>query len=233
MKRDVNVICMSWSMYESDSGENAESLDKLAKTLHTAAMQGILLYCAGQDKGMFEETLGRGKALPASSGHTRIKSIGSARIYGGQSEYVNIDNVDYLFPGEIETVQGLTSGSSAATALASGLAALILWCGEAHRARQVLEQKKAASKAKDGKEGKHAEDANRAVEEVDFQKEDRMTELFNELKTDSDKKKASLVNITALLNDAARNKDDCAGELIRLCKGMVPKSFARPVNPGP
>lgn len=73
------------------------------------------------------------KPYPTSCCTKKVKRIGSTRLFGDRSEAVNPESIDYLFPGEKDTALGNECGSSAATALASGLAALILWCAEAYR----------------------------------------------------------------------------------------------------
>lgn len=219
---------MSWTIYASDDGENSESLKDLVATLGTAASRPILLYCAGQDQGEYEETRGRGKPYPAS-GELRIKRVGSARAYGGVSEFVNPSNVDYLFPGEIEAVAGVTTGSSAATALASGLAALIMWCAEAYRA-EILERNKVISnKPKDAREETTVPEI---LEDLDFQQSNRMADLFDELKTVRDSSKASLVNITGLLKDAKNSQGKHAETLVKLCRDKIPQSFPKSAPAG-
>jgi hypothetical protein len=210
---------MSWTIYETDDGENSNSLLDLKTALQTAAARKILLYCAGQDKGEFEQHQGQGKPYPASCGIDRIKSIGSARTFGGKSEFVNLNNVDYLFPGEIEAVSGITTGSSAATALASGFAALVLWCAEAYQAE--VKKRAVANKSKDGPV---------VMEDVDFRQDSRMSDLFDELKTVRDSKIPSLVNIMMLLKEAEKSNDRAAETLIKRCKTTVSNSFTKPAS---
>ena len=112
---------MSWSLVSSDA--NKDGIAKLEKMIKKARDANILLYCAAADKGPFveEDTL-----FPHSMSEIRI--IGSAKETGGESHFVAPSQVHYLFPGENIPDLGNISGSSVATALASGFAALILWC---------------------------------------------------------------------------------------------------------
>ena len=56
--------------------------------------------------------------------------MSSATETGHSSGFVHQDQVNYLFPGEEFEEIGNRKDSSAATALAVGFAALILWCYE-------------------------------------------------------------------------------------------------------
>lgn len=198
MAEGVHIISMSWTMYETS--ENKKDLDELAKTINDAAGQGIILFCAGEDRGQLE---GNKKPYPAASDTKRIKRIGSAGEYGEKSDFVNEANVDYLFPGEIATEQD--QGSSAATALASGLAAMILWCSELYRVREDEKATKG-----DGTE----------LEDLDFGVKERMISLFEALQTPTNK----FVNITDILNEAKADADP-ALLLLRKCKRKVPENL--------
>ena len=206
MAEGVHIISMSWTMYETQ--ENKSDLDELVTTINDAAGRGIILFCAGEDRGQLE---GNKKPYPASSHTDRIKKIGSAGEYGEKSDFVNEANINYFFPGEIANEQD--QGSSAATALASGLAAMILWCSELYKMR--AEEKVAKG---DGVE----------FEDLDFRVKDRMNLLFDALKTPTNK----FVNFTDLLNEA-KGEDDPVLALLRKCKRKVPENlFSEAVDAG-
>src|SRR5277367_6377348 len=113
---------MSWTMYETESGDNVDGIRLLKKSIEDAANEDILLYCACEDQGQ----VGRGeKPYPANCGTNKIKRVGAAGAYGEISKRVDSNEVDYLFPGEIALKKEICTGSSAATALAAGLAAMI------------------------------------------------------------------------------------------------------------
>ncbi|KAI1739559.1 hypothetical protein F4680DRAFT_138860 [Xylaria scruposa] len=121
---------MSWTIKKTGDNEGERNL---VQQIEAAGKTGsdIILFCAAEDEGEY----GRGTSLPATCGSKAIKRVGSANQEGKASDSVKEDHVDFLFPGE-NILQELTDGlkedkrkgSSASTALASGLAALILWC---------------------------------------------------------------------------------------------------------
>lgn len=186
-------------MYESGTFDNSASLVQLNSKIEGEGSRGTLLYCACEDQG---RTGNDEKPYPASSSTRNIKRVGSARAYGGKSEFVNAQDMDYLFPGELGAKEGI-SGSSAATALASGLAALVLWCAEAYKARYELVNKKELE------------------EDVNFQQGSRMHSLFDALRKDN-----KFVNITGLLNDAARDPDPIA-QFVAACREKIPGEFKK------
>jgi len=94
------------------------------------------MYCAAADQGLYG---GLKKLYPAGS-DAAIRVVGSATETGQSSGFVNQDQVDYLFPGEEFQEIGNRRGSSAATALAAGFTALILWCYEASERNAKLTQ---------------------------------------------------------------------------------------------
>ncbi|PTB62672.1 hypothetical protein BBK36DRAFT_1172427 [Trichoderma citrinoviride] len=123
IKHEVDVISMSWSLVASDS--NKDGIAKLKTRIEEAAKANILLYCAAADKGPFAE---KGTVFPHSRSKPDIRIIGSAKETGGESQFIDPTQVHYMFPGENIPELGDTKGSSVATALAAGFAALILWC---------------------------------------------------------------------------------------------------------
>ena len=121
---------MSWSLIKT--AENESAIQKLTSQIREAEQHKIIMYCAAADQGLYgsDQDLMPKKALT-----DYIKAVGSAKEAGFQSSFVDASQVDYLFPGEnIEKLQiGARKGSSAATALAAGLAALIIWCFSVNR----------------------------------------------------------------------------------------------------
>ncbi|KAL2265880.1 hypothetical protein VTJ83DRAFT_6980 [Remersonia thermophila] len=128
IENGANVISMSWTLYASQLGDNNDGLSRLKKAIERAGERDIIMFCASEDIGFINNPYKR--PYPATDCDLRImKRVGSAGAYGERSDYVNPKEVDYLFPGEIAMSQKeICSGSSAATALAAGLTALILWC---------------------------------------------------------------------------------------------------------
>ena len=128
ISENVDIISMSWSLV--DTGENTTETEALGSAISTAmgAENKIIAYCAASDESMYGEYK---KLYPAHSDTKGIKTIGSSKSNGKPSDFVNEDKVDYLLPGQDHSdlpVDFREGGSSAATALAAGLAALILWC---------------------------------------------------------------------------------------------------------
>jgi hypothetical protein len=116
---------MSWTLIETQ--QNSKEISRLQAQIMDAAREKIIMYCAAADQGLYG---GLKKLHPAGSDAT-IRVVGSATETGHSSGFVHQDQVNYLFPGEEFEEIGNRKGSSAATALAAGFTALILWCFEA------------------------------------------------------------------------------------------------------
>lgn len=116
---------MSWCLSETD--ENSQKLEELGQEISQAAKDNIIMFCAAADGGYYDADA---TLYPMHSDTRRLMVIGSAREDGTKSHFVNEDQVHLLFPGEKIRELGKLKGSSAATALAAGLAALVLWCFE-------------------------------------------------------------------------------------------------------
>jgi hypothetical protein len=229
---------MSWTIYQSPD-PNDDGLSKMKEAMTKAEKKNILMFCASQDSGFS----GHRKPYPATNRNPMtVKRIGSAGIYGERSEYVNPDEVEYLFPGEVAmSEKQVCSGSSAATALAAGLAGLILWCCALQEKRRALEAErlKAAAKSADTNASKDAglmkPPLRRAsskwptatppppMEPVDFQNYERMYGLFDVLKSSEQN---PLVNITKILHEAAASEDP-ARELVRKCRNEAHRYFEK------
>ncbi|KAH6627368.1 hypothetical protein F5144DRAFT_534928 [Chaetomium tenue] len=125
IRRNVHIISMSWSLVKVDA--NKEQIAMLDSKIQEAARKGIIMYCAAADQGQYGSDL---ELYPARADTKHVKAVGSARENGAASTSVDPSQVEYLFPGEEIEGLGKRKGSSAATALASGLAALVLCCFE-------------------------------------------------------------------------------------------------------
>lgn len=120
----VKVISMSWSIDRTDVNE--AYIESLGEQIKAAAAAKIIMFCAAADEGRYFDRNARLYPYSADTGYIRL--VGSARESGDSSDFVDPHQVDYLFPGEdIKELNG-HDGSSAATALAAGFAALVLWC---------------------------------------------------------------------------------------------------------
>ncbi|RAH68474.1 S8 family peptidase [Aspergillus aculeatinus CBS 121060] len=133
--RRVHIISMSWTIERNE--QNAADIRDLEAAIGAAANAGILMFCAANDQGAALDV-----SFPAACANTKnIFKIGAAEASGAVWKWVgDAAAVDFIFPGHkvvkerpndapIDKCQTLT-GSSVATAIASGLAALILYCVE-------------------------------------------------------------------------------------------------------
>jgi hypothetical protein len=120
------VISMSWTIEQTE--KNRKDIESLETQVQRAAKNNIIMYCACRDGAWNEKEKG---PYPSATDTLKIRRIGSSDPYGHMSKWVNQNSVDYLLPGESLFPGNDKHGSSAATALAAGLAALILWCFKA------------------------------------------------------------------------------------------------------
>jgi hypothetical protein len=115
---------MSWNVQQDAEHEDIKAL---RAAITYAESRNIIMCCAASD------TKGTSKSsdpyFPCSWSNTI--SIGAADWNHRPQRYLGNDYA-YLFPGEFvlseEEAEGRDGGNSAATALASGLAALVLFC---------------------------------------------------------------------------------------------------------
>ncbi|KAM7187648.1 hypothetical protein V8F33_011115 [Rhypophila sp. PSN 637] len=183
VSKNVDVISMSWSIKASDAISGDE--DNLNKAVVAAGQQGIILFCSFNDRGTYH-----GEARLPSDNDKYLRRVGSCNSDGKESSFVERSKVDYLLLGEqfqsyIKTEDDTDKGSSAATALASGLAAAILWCVE--RVNNDKEERRAWANA--------------------------MFAVFDKLRTDTPEKKGSLVDVSAVM-EAARSSVEGASNII-------------------
>ncbi|KAL9566297.1 hypothetical protein ACKAV7_009656 [Fusarium commune] len=122
----VQIISMSWTI---DPPKDDRERQDLENAIVEAANANILMFCSARDKGAHNTPTYPSKATG------KIFTIGAANSSGASVDYVgNASELSYIFPGDkVEVDSGRTppeivDGSSVATALAAGLAALILYC---------------------------------------------------------------------------------------------------------
>lgn len=122
---------MSWTVNEPQDGRKT----RLDEALSNASKKGILMFCSSPDEGVYG-----GDHYPTAYGPDKFFRIGASQADGHPYSWVLLDKVDYLFPGVdvvqankkdirlrgVEDRKGET-GSSISTALAAGLAALVIW----------------------------------------------------------------------------------------------------------
>ena len=122
---------MSWSMKKP--ADDSDELREFQKAMANAVASGILMFCASGDRGDLEEK----DSYPAAYNRSKIIKIGAATDTGrARVSTPDLRELDFIFPGQevlerrpkgvpLVKIQA-HSGSSIATALASGLAALVL-----------------------------------------------------------------------------------------------------------
>ncbi|KAL7952202.1 hypothetical protein V8C34DRAFT_299870 [Trichoderma compactum] len=125
--RGVDIISMSWSI-EAD-----RRLDDLETALNNALEAKTILFCSATDQGRRPGH----KTYPAEimkSTANRIR-VGASTGTGEKLTWVSEPDTDFHLPGENvqpaepdQWLQGLPYGSSISTALAAGLAGVLLYC---------------------------------------------------------------------------------------------------------
>lgn len=119
---------MSWTIDPPKDPKESQGLDS---AVAEAANANILMFCSARDKGANSTSTYPSKAT------NRIFTIGAANSSGASLDYIgNPAELSYTFPGDkvevddgpAKTASHTVDGSSVATALAAGLAALILYC---------------------------------------------------------------------------------------------------------
>lgn len=128
--RGVNIISMSWSVKPPARGKLRDDFNK---AVQRAVDDSIIMLCASSDQG----DTGKDETYPYDVDRANIIRIGAATAMGSNADYVNKHQVDFLFPGHEVHLKGSTpdkelgdvhKGSSVATAIAAGLAAMVLEC---------------------------------------------------------------------------------------------------------
>lgn len=126
--KKVHIISMSWTI---DPPKDEDERRALEYAITKAAGADILMFCSASDQGA------KHTATYPSKATLKVFTIGAATASGTVDSWVgNINNISLTFPGtKVELNGGATgaaskevTGSSVATALAAGLAALILSC---------------------------------------------------------------------------------------------------------
>ncbi|KAF9763811.1 hypothetical protein IL306_002980 [Fusarium sp. DS 682] len=130
IRQKVQTISMAWTIDPPKDEKERRDLDS---AVVEAANANILMFCSARDKGADSALTYPSKAT------TKIFTIGAANSSGASLDYVgNPTKLSYTFPGHkvkvddgpnpSKTTPQTADGSSVATSLAAGLAALILYC---------------------------------------------------------------------------------------------------------
>ncbi|KAL6878819.1 hypothetical protein J3F83DRAFT_724010 [Trichoderma novae-zelandiae] len=148
VRKKVHIISMSWTI---DPPEDEEERRFLDAAIVEAANADILMFCSASDKGAKQNLTYPSKAT------TKIFTIGAATASGAADSWVgNLGNINFIFPGTKVEMDGRRSGadtssrevtgSSVATALAAGLAALVLYCVQVRLHLATAQEKQKAKR---------------------------------------------------------------------------------------
>ncbi|KAF4455939.1 hypothetical protein F53441_1806 [Fusarium austroafricanum] len=134
INQKVDIISMSWTVKDTD--DNHKAINSLRDAVKDALNEGILLFCAAADTGAVTEI-----EYPWSYDRERIFRIGAATADGRVWSLTGDPrNLTFIVPGHKVVSRNPhregalpddfeeRTGSSVATALAAGLAAVILYC---------------------------------------------------------------------------------------------------------
>ncbi|KAG8677773.1 hypothetical protein FPOAC1_003801 [Fusarium poae] len=149
INQKVDIISMSWTV--RDTEHNREAINSLRDATKDALNAGILLFCAAADTGAIGET-----EYPWSYDQNRIFRIGAATADGrAWSRTGDPHNLTFMVPGHRVVSRNPhregalpddfqeRTGSSVATALAAGLAAVVLYCvrlGASHAEKETSQR---------------------------------------------------------------------------------------------
>ncbi|KAI1099978.1 hypothetical protein F4804DRAFT_336702 [Jackrogersella minutella] len=147
LDKKATIISMSWTLPMTD--DKSHSKDQLHTVLQKAVSKNVLMFCSAPDGGKFDEP-----DYPSGPWRDRFFRIGAAHADGSVFKWTQEDGITYVLPGvevikdqvgrsgsfETSLVKGVSArvvdfkyetGSSVATALAAGLAAMIIYCVKA------------------------------------------------------------------------------------------------------
>lgn len=139
--KKVDIISMSWTVEET--ANNKLDLKAMEEAIDEAHKQNILMFCAAKDSG-FGQSVNFGYPKRFNK---PVFCIGATTEHGNLSESIGSQKeaIDFGFPGEnITPLSGDTTtkiaGSSIATALASGLAGLLLYIIHFDKDASIMER---------------------------------------------------------------------------------------------
>lgn len=128
---ECHIISCSWTIDDASK----EDIESLTKAVGNAKIKNIIIFCAARDEGKDSGS----HVYSYHAGPDPIIRIGATDQYGKTRPYVPKE-IDYLLPGVALTEQPVVltnvpadelnsvEGSSEATALASGVAGLVMTC---------------------------------------------------------------------------------------------------------
>jgi hypothetical protein len=143
VNRGFDIISISWTIKKVEGDpkhNNVDDINRLEMALERAVKQDILVFCSAPDIGAStSQILKSYYPFGCSSISNSIFKIGAAKADGSTYGWTgDSDSVDFILPGHNVKLKDGDSihqeddnpktGSSVATALAAGLAALIIHC---------------------------------------------------------------------------------------------------------
>ncbi|QPC72231.1 hypothetical protein HYE68_002983 [Fusarium pseudograminearum] len=140
--RKFDIISISWTvqLQKDEKHDNSADISRLENAISLATATGILVFCSAPDIGRAsKETLESYYPFGCKRSSTDLFKIGAAKADGVSFAWMgHEETVNYILPGHKvapreadnlpEEDDTPKTGSSVATALASGLAALIIHC---------------------------------------------------------------------------------------------------------
>ncbi|KAI0198871.1 hypothetical protein F4808DRAFT_434753 [Astrocystis sublimbata] len=139
IRRQVQVISISWTVDGKSTREHSDAIRQLEKAIDEAVKNNILIFCSASD----EYGTNAKDTLPYKSAPTSMFRIGAALRYGQSAPDIeDKEKIDYFLPGmqvfedsdpRESVLPKAHDGSSISTALAAGLASLIMYCAAVMR----------------------------------------------------------------------------------------------------
>ncbi|RSL79987.1 hypothetical protein CEP51_006902 [Fusarium floridanum] len=122
----VDIISMSWTI--QTAAPNSPEIEELRAAISSASQQNIIMFCSASDQGSHNTEA----SFPGN--WNLCLRVGGATFTGEKLMWVE-DSVDFWFPGHSAPLRSSDakstvseSGSSVATAMASGLAGVLIYC---------------------------------------------------------------------------------------------------------
>lgn len=143
LEKKANIISMSWTLPKP--GAKTIERERLDVVLSRACQETVLMFCSSPDRKSHNGT----QHYPSDFNRKKTSLIGAADDSGTLYNHSGTQN-DFIFPGVNVSVSGdhnrndttsLTrelTGSSIATALAAGLAAMMTYCFKASALTAVM-----------------------------------------------------------------------------------------------
>lgn len=123
LKRDADILSMSWLFRYTQAVE--EHTNELTRLLdHSPYSKPPIMYCAAKDTRGDDSA----SATYYPAGCNLTQTVGAADIHCKPKPYVTLEDTEWLFPGTNVFEDPADSGNSVATAVAAGVAALVLFC---------------------------------------------------------------------------------------------------------